>query len=47
MYSERDVELCLKLPVLTLVPSFDVSGEGAKGRYGRQQQDRLPITAKA
>jgi len=24
MYSERDVELCLKLPVLTTVPSFDV-----------------------
>jgi len=25
MYTEADVELCLKLPVLTLVPSFDVS----------------------
>jgi polysaccharide chain length determinant protein (PEP-CTERM system associated) len=24
MYSERDVEICLKLPVLTTVPSFDV-----------------------
>lgn len=24
MYSERDVETCLNLPVLTLVPSFDV-----------------------
>jgi polysaccharide chain length determinant protein (PEP-CTERM system associated) len=24
MYSERDVEVCLKLPVLTTVPSFDV-----------------------
>ena len=28
MYSERDVELCLKLPVLTTVPSFDVRGHG-------------------
>jgi polysaccharide chain length determinant protein (PEP-CTERM system associated) len=26
MYSERDVETCLKLPVLTMVPGFDVSG---------------------
>jgi polysaccharide chain length determinant protein (PEP-CTERM system associated) len=25
MYTEADVELCLKLPVLTLVPSFDVT----------------------
>jgi uncharacterized protein involved in exopolysaccharide biosynthesis len=25
MYSERDVEACLKLPVLTMVPGFDVS----------------------
>jgi uncharacterized protein involved in exopolysaccharide biosynthesis len=28
IYSERDVELCLKLPVLTTVPSFDVLGHG-------------------
>ena len=28
MYSERDVELCLKLPVLTNVPSFDVRAHG-------------------
>jgi len=28
MYSERDVELCLKLPVLTTVPSFDVRAQG-------------------
>jgi polysaccharide chain length determinant protein (PEP-CTERM system associated) len=25
MYSERDVEVCLKLPVLTIVPSFEVT----------------------
>src|SRR5258705_329579 len=28
MYSERDVEVCLKLPVLTSVPSFDVRAHG-------------------
>ena len=28
MYGERDVELCLKLPVLALVPSFEVVGKG-------------------
>ncbi|HTC46964.1 MAG TPA: GNVR domain-containing protein [Candidatus Aquilonibacter sp.] len=28
MYSERDVELCMKLPVLTTVPSFDVRAQG-------------------
>ena len=27
MYTERDVEVCLKLPVLTTVPSFDVWAE--------------------
>jgi len=34
MYSERDVELCLKLPVLTSVPSFDVRAleNGRKGK---------------
>jgi uncharacterized protein involved in exopolysaccharide biosynthesis len=28
LYSERDVEVCLKLPVLASVPSFDVLTEG-------------------
>ncbi len=27
LYSERDVEVCLKLPVLAAVPSFDVRGQ--------------------
>ena len=31
MYSERDIELCLKLPVLTTVPDFDVAGRGVSG----------------
>jgi polysaccharide chain length determinant protein (PEP-CTERM system associated) len=30
MYSERDVEACLKLPVLTMVPGFDVSVSDAR-----------------
>ena len=34
MYSERDIELSLKLPVLAMVPSFDVSAH----RGYRQQQ---------
>jgi capsular polysaccharide biosynthesis protein len=29
MYTERDVETCLKLPVLTMVPAFDVSVAGS------------------
>jgi polysaccharide chain length determinant protein (PEP-CTERM system associated) len=28
LYTERDVELCLKLPVLTTVPTFDVRARG-------------------
>ena len=31
MYTERDVETCLKLPVLTMVPSFDVSATRTHG----------------
>jgi len=30
IYSERDVEVCLKLPVLAVVPSFDVRGSEHK-----------------
>lgn len=30
MYTERDVETCLKLPVLTMVPGFDVSETGRR-----------------
>ncbi len=47
MYSERDVELCLKLPVLTLVPSFEASGHGNNGHNGKQKADRTAISAKA
>jgi polysaccharide chain length determinant protein (PEP-CTERM system associated) len=44
MYTERDVELCLKLPVLTLVPSFDVSGYGHEGQ-GRNHQKHTGVFA--
>ena len=33
MYSERDVEACLKLPVLAMVPSFDVSHRGYRHQH--------------
>lgn len=36
MYTERDVELCLKLPVLSLVPTFEVYG------VGRSSERRKP-----
>jgi len=32
LYSERDVELCLKLPVLTTVPTFDVRSSGSSSK---------------
>jgi uncharacterized protein involved in exopolysaccharide biosynthesis len=47
MYSERDVELCLKLPVLTMVPNFEIAGHGNNGHNGKQKEDRMAIPAKA
>jgi len=38
MYSERDVEICLKLPVLTLVPSFDLSDFPTEPHAKRNKQ---------
>ena len=37
MHTERDVELCLKLPVLAMVPMLEVAGNGSRGaaRSGR------------
>ncbi|MGB7847642.1 MAG: Wzz/FepE/Etk N-terminal domain-containing protein [Candidatus Acidiferrum sp.] len=32
MYTERDVEACLKLPVLTMIPGFNVSATGKPAR---------------
>jgi len=36
MYTEADVELCLKLPVLTLVPSFDVTEVTSKSKHSKE-----------
>ena len=42
MYSERDVELCLKLPVLTLVPNYERPPvNGAAKRKNSQLHDAL------
>jgi len=38
MYSERDVEICLKLPVLTLVPSIDLSDFPTEPHAKRNRQ---------
>ena len=40
LYSERDVEVCLKLPVLTTVPSFDVwAGHSSdNGKHARKYE---------
>jgi capsular polysaccharide biosynthesis protein len=36
MHSERDVEVCLKLPVLALVPTMDPSVVGRSNGKGRE-----------
>jgi polysaccharide chain length determinant protein (PEP-CTERM system associated) len=43
MYTERDVEQCLKLPVLATVPSFEVhaQGNGGKTRNGLKYDEEL------
>jgi polysaccharide chain length determinant protein (PEP-CTERM system associated) len=46
MYTEADVELCLKLPVLTLVPSFDVS-EYAPGLSNKRGKETGVLATKA
>jgi len=44
MYSERDVEICLKLPVLTLVPSFDLSDFPTEPPAKRNKQIKVVPT---
>jgi polysaccharide chain length determinant protein (PEP-CTERM system associated) len=46
MYNEQDIELCLKLPVLTLVPSFDVN-EYHPGVPARRGKEINLVTTKA
>jgi polysaccharide chain length determinant protein (PEP-CTERM system associated) len=38
MYTEHDVELCLKLPVLTLVPNYELSAVNASGKRKKPSQ---------
>jgi hypothetical protein len=38
MHSERDVEVCLKLPVLALVPTIDPAGKGRLSGNGRVKE---------
>jgi polysaccharide chain length determinant protein (PEP-CTERM system associated) len=50
MYSERDVEVCLKLPVLTTVPSFDVRATGVASKGKKNKLDEKydgALTSKA
>jgi polysaccharide chain length determinant protein (PEP-CTERM system associated) len=38
MHSERDVEVCLKLPVLAMVPTVDPAGKGHTNQGGRTKE---------
>src|SRR5215469_5390426 len=40
MYSQRDIELCLKLPVLVMVPSFDGLGHASHRRHDQPKYDK-------
>ncbi|HKD13858.1 MAG TPA: Wzz/FepE/Etk N-terminal domain-containing protein [Candidatus Angelobacter sp.] len=47
MYSERDVEICLKLPVLASVPSYEVDGtrNGLKAKIAARYEGSLASKA--
>jgi polysaccharide chain length determinant protein (PEP-CTERM system associated) len=47
MYTERDVEVCLKLPVLTMVPSFDamLESEGKQRKKSRNYEAAVALKA--
>jgi uncharacterized protein involved in exopolysaccharide biosynthesis len=47
MYSERDVELSLKLPVLTMVPLFSPLKEGASKKKGNSENYKAAVVLKA
>jgi polysaccharide chain length determinant protein (PEP-CTERM system associated) len=46
MHTERDVELCLKLPVLTLVPTLETAANGG-GSQARASHDFEAVDTKA
>jgi polysaccharide chain length determinant protein (PEP-CTERM system associated) len=47
LYTERDVEVCLKLPVLASVPSFEVSEEGRNHRFRKPPKYDNALATKA
>jgi len=47
MYTERDVETCLKLPVLTTVPCFDPGMHGSSGPSDSVKIQDEPVIVKA
>ncbi len=47
LYTERDVEVCLKLPVLAAVPSFDVRGHGSHSKLKSNLKYEGIVTSKA
>lgn len=47
MYTERDVETCLKLPVLTTVPNLDVLAIGAVLKHGDTEKYDGALVSKA
>ncbi|MGB9434717.1 MAG: Wzz/FepE/Etk N-terminal domain-containing protein [Candidatus Acidiferrum sp.] len=46
MYSERDVELSLKLPVLTMVPTFSAIMEGGSAKRGKSENYKHAVALK-
>jgi polysaccharide chain length determinant protein (PEP-CTERM system associated) len=46
MYSEKDVELSLKLPVLTMVPTFNPLKEGASKKKGKSENYKAAVALK-
>jgi len=46
MYSERDVELSLKLPVLTMVPTFSAIMEGGSTKRGKSENYKHAVALK-
>jgi uncharacterized protein involved in exopolysaccharide biosynthesis len=47
MYTDRDIEWSLKLPVLVMVPSFDASGRSGFLSHRQPKKDSFHLTAKS
>jgi hypothetical protein len=43
MHTERDVEACLKLPVLALVPTVDPAGRAHSNGHGKGKARELGL----